>query len=47
VASLGGRFATQRWMTRPTSSPHHTSSAVALVGGGWSVFRYLRKLPAI
>lgn len=34
VASLGGRFATQRWMTRPTSSPHHTSSAVALVGGG-------------
>lgn len=34
VASLSGRFATQSWMTRPTSSPHHTSSAVALVGGG-------------
>lgn len=34
IASLSGRFATQRWMCRPTSSPHHTSSAVALVGGG-------------
>ena len=34
VASLGGRFATERWMRRPTSAPHHTSSAVALVGGG-------------
>jgi magnesium chelatase family protein len=34
VASLGGRFATERWMSRPTSAPHHTSSAVALVGGG-------------
>ena len=34
VASLGGRFATERWMCRPTSAPHHTSSAVALVGGG-------------
>lgn len=39
VASLGGRFATERWMCRPTSAPHHTSSAVALVGGGWSLFR--------
>jgi magnesium chelatase family protein len=34
VASLGGSFSTARWMTRPTSAPHHTSSAVALVGGG-------------
>jgi magnesium chelatase family protein len=34
VASLGGSFSTERWMSRPTSSPHHTSSAVALVGGG-------------
>jgi len=34
VASLGGRFALDRWMQRPTSAPHHTSSAVALVGGG-------------
>jgi magnesium chelatase family protein len=34
VASLGGSFSTERWMNRPTSSPHHTSSAVALVGGG-------------
>jgi magnesium chelatase family protein len=34
VASLGGRFSTDRWMRRPTSSPHHTASAVAMVGGG-------------
>jgi magnesium chelatase family protein len=34
VASLGGIFSTERWMSRPTSAPHHTSSAVALVGGG-------------
>jgi magnesium chelatase family protein len=34
VASLGGRFSAERWMCRPTSSPHHTSSAIALVGGG-------------
>jgi magnesium chelatase family protein len=34
VASLHGRFAVERWMHRPTCSPHHTASAVALVGGG-------------
>lgn len=34
VASLGGRFALTRWAQRPTCSPHHTASAVALVGGG-------------
>lgn len=34
VTSLGGRFAAERWMCRPTSAPHHTSSAVAMVGGG-------------
>ena len=34
VASLGGRFSLERWATRPTCSPHHTASAVALVGGG-------------
>ncbi len=34
IASLGGRFATGRWMCRPTAAPHHTASAVALVGGG-------------
>jgi len=34
IASLGGRFAIERWMCRPTASPHHTASAVALVGGG-------------
>ena len=34
VASLCGRFALERWALRPTGSPHHTASAVALVGGG-------------
>ena len=34
VLSLVGQFATQRWATRIFRSPHHTSSAVALVGGG-------------
>jgi magnesium chelatase family protein len=34
VASLGGRFSIDRWAQRPTGSPHHTASAVALVGGG-------------
>ena len=34
LASLGGRFSLERWATRPTCSPHHSASAVALVGGG-------------
>lgn len=34
IGSLCGRFAMERWGQRPTSSPHHTASAVALVGGG-------------
>jgi magnesium chelatase family protein len=34
VASLAGHFALQRWAQRPTGSPHHSASAVALVGGG-------------
>ncbi len=34
VASIGGRFVLERWATRPTCTPHHTASAVALVGGG-------------
>ena len=34
VASLGGRFVLSQWGQRPTCSPHHTASAVALVGGG-------------
>ena len=34
VASLAGRFHPDRWGQRPTASPHHTASAVALVGGG-------------
>jgi magnesium chelatase family protein len=34
VLSLVGQFATQRWATRMFRSPHHTASAIALVGGG-------------
>jgi magnesium chelatase family protein len=34
IASLAGQFSQQRWSLRPTCSPHHTASAVALVGGG-------------
>ncbi len=34
VASLGGSFSLDAWGVRPTRAPHHTASAVALVGGG-------------
>lgn len=34
IASLAGRFDPAAWGQRPTGSPHHTASAVALVGGG-------------
>lgn len=34
IASLAGRFDAARWMQRFTAAPHHTCSAIALVGGG-------------
>ncbi|MDH5708903.1 MAG: YifB family Mg chelatase-like AAA ATPase [Hylemonella sp.] len=34
IASLAGRFSLAQWGQRPTCSPHHSASAVALVGGG-------------
>ena len=34
VASLGGHFRLADWGLRPTRAPHHSASAVALVGGG-------------
>jgi magnesium chelatase family protein len=34
VQSLAGSFNVARWKLRPYRSPHHTASAVALVGGG-------------
>jgi magnesium chelatase family protein len=34
VASLNGGFRFEHWQRRPFRSPHHTASAVALVGGG-------------
>ena len=36
IASLAGRFDLTHWARRPTCSPHHSASAVALVGGGSS-----------
>ena len=34
VASLAGQFRIEHWGQRQMRSPHHTASAVALVGGG-------------
>jgi magnesium chelatase family protein len=34
IASLVGQFSIEQWAQRPTGHPHHTASAVALVGGG-------------
>ena len=34
IASLAGRFTPSMWGVRPYRAPHHTASAVALVGGG-------------
>lgn len=34
VQSIAGHFSEQRWRQRPFRAPHHTASAVALVGGG-------------
>jgi magnesium chelatase family protein len=34
IASLAGRFTASGWGARPFRAPHHTASAVALVGGG-------------
>ena len=34
IASLAGRFSPATWGVRPYRAPHHTASAVALVGGG-------------
>jgi magnesium chelatase family protein len=34
IQSLSGRFRMEAWGQRPTCAPHHSASAVALVGGG-------------
>lgn len=34
ILSLAGQFKAERWSQRVVQSPHHTASAVALVGGG-------------
>jgi magnesium chelatase family protein len=34
IQSLTGNFSVEQWRRRPLRAPHHTSSGVALVGGG-------------
>ena len=34
VLSLGNLYSAEKWRQRPYRAPHHTASAVALVGGG-------------
>jgi magnesium chelatase family protein len=34
VYSIAGLVRNEHWLTRPFRQPHHTSSAIALVGGG-------------
>jgi magnesium chelatase family protein len=34
ILSLAGQFRPERWSQRVVQAPHHTASAVALVGGG-------------
>ncbi|GAI58664.1 unnamed protein product, partial [marine sediment metagenome] len=43
VQSLSGSFDIARWRHRPYRAPHHTASAVALVGGGCH-FQHLGRL---
>lgn len=42
IGSLCGRFDLRRWGQRPTCSPHHSASAVALVGGGCEFQKLVR-----
>jgi magnesium chelatase family protein len=42
MQSLGGSFDVGRWRQRPYRAPHHTASAVALVGGGCHFPKLLR-----
>jgi magnesium chelatase family protein len=42
IGSLRGRFALEHWGQRPTCSPHHSASAVALVGGGCDFQKLVR-----
>ena len=36
ISSVTGKFQVSQWKTRPFRSPHHTASAIALIGGGGS-----------
>ena len=49
IQSLNGGFKPEHWKRRPYRAPHHTASAVALVGGGVNrnVIRDCRALIAI
>ena len=43
ISSLAGSFTLAQWAQRPTRQPHHTASAVALVGGGCQVIKLVRR----
>jgi magnesium chelatase family protein len=43
ILSLAGRFQPEQFRQRPFRSPHHTASAVALVGGGCEIYETLRR----
>ena len=36
ISSVTGKFQASQWKSRPFRSPHHTASAIALIGGGGS-----------
>jgi len=42
IHSLNGHFSLEQWGQRPTCAPHHSASAVALVGGGCDFSKSLR-----
>jgi len=42
VLSLAGQFTPEKFRQRPFRAPHHTASAVALVGGGCHFWKLLR-----
>ena len=42
IQSLNGNYKLENWKRRPYRAPHHTASAVALVGGGCHLQKLLR-----
>lgn len=42
IQSLNGNYKLENWKRRPYREPHHTASAVALVGGGCDLSKLVR-----